>query len=111
MFNVLLHHLASRRIARRFPCARHSCGAKAGAGGMEDRGRPPPHFTRVGQRLLADPKVISQTESMPPASVPVRDDADRPFSILVVEDEATLCLVVRTDAVALADAAAGDDGL
>ena len=45
------------------------------------------------KRLLADPKVISQTETIPPPSVRARDDGDRPFSILVVEDEATLCLV------------------
>lgn len=45
------------------------------------------------KRLLADPKVISQTETIPPPSVRARDDGNRPFSILVVEDEATLCLV------------------
>ena len=41
------------------------------------------------KRLLADPEVISQAD-MPP---PLPSGAERPLSILVVEDEATLCLV------------------
>lgn len=45
------------------------------------------------KRLLADPAVISQTDTVQPAADPSRKGAERPFSILVVEDEATLCLV------------------
>lgn len=45
------------------------------------------------KRLLADPTVVSQTETIQPAADLSRKGAERPFSILVVEDEATLCLV------------------